>query len=307
MIDRSHVEEAALRLAGYVRRTPVLEVGRGTFGVDAALVLKLEHLQHVGVFKPRGAFNRMLSGPLPDSGVIAASGGNHGLAVAYAAARLGVRAEVFVPSTSPRFKVDRIAGLGARVQVVDGFYAEAAAAAVLRQKETGSLDVHAYDMPEVVAGQGTVGLELFEQVPRLDSVLVAVGGGGLVGGIATAIGDRVRVIGVETSGTSAWSAARAAGEPVDVEVDGLAADSLGARRMGRLGFEACVASDVGSLVVDDDDVAVARKALWREVRQITEPGGAVALAALTSGAYVPAPGENVAVVVCGANTDPADL
>ncbi len=307
MITRTDVGQAAARIAPYVRRTPVLNTGPGTFGLDGSVVLKLEHLQHVGVFKPRGAFNRMLAADAPPPGVIAASGGNHGLAVAFAARRLGVAAEVFVPATSPRRKIDRIAALGARVEVVEGYYAEAAEACRVRQQQTGALMVHAYDMPDVVAGQGTVGLELAQQVPDVDTVLVAVGGGGLIGGVTTAVAGTARVVGVEPHRCASWNAAQAAGAPVDVEVSGVAADSLGARRMGAIGFAACTAHDVGSVLVSDDDVVRARELLWRDVRVVAEPGGATALAALTSGAYQPDPDERVVVVVCGANTDPAGL
>ena len=307
MITRTDVEQAAARIAPYVRQTPVVETGPGAFGVETSLLLKLEQLQHTGVFKPRGAFNRLLATPIPAAGVIAASGGNHAVAVAYAAGQLGATAELFVPASSPRHKAERVTALGAEVTVVDGFYAEAHDACTARQRETGALMVHAYDMPDVVAGQGTVGLELLVQAPGLDTVLVAVGGGGLVGGVATALGDEVAVVGVETTGCPTWNSAREAGEPVDVEVDGVAADSLGARRMGSIGFAACTARDVGSVLVSDDDVVRARELLWRDACVVAEPGGATALAALTNGAYTPRPGERVAVLVCGANTDPASL
>jgi len=307
VITRTDVEQAAARIAPYVRQTPVVETGPGAFGVETSLLLKLEQLQHTGVFKPRGAFNRLLATPIPAAGVIAASGGNHAVAVAYAAGQLGATAELFVPASSPSHKAERVAALGAEVTVVDGYFAEAHDACTARQRETGALMVHAYDMPDVVSGQGTVGLELLVQAPGLDTVLVAVGGGGLVGGVATALGDEVAVVGVEPTGCPTWNSAQEAGEPVDVEVGGVAADSLGARRMGSIGFAACTTRDVGSVLVSDDDVVRARELLWRDARVVAEPGGATALAALTSGAYTPRPGERVAVLVCGANTDPAGL
>ncbi|HEX6207979.1 MAG TPA: pyridoxal-phosphate dependent enzyme, partial [Actinomycetota bacterium] len=221
-----------------MRRTPVFEPGTGSFGIDDPLVLKLEQLQHTGSFKPRGAFNRILANEVPKAGVIAASGGNHGLGVAFAAARLGVAAEIFIPDTSPETKIEGIRELGATVHVVPGYYAEALEASRSRAEETGALVVHAYDQPEVVAGQGTIGLELAEQAPDLDSVLVAVGGGGLIGGVCTWFGNDVRVIGVEPERCPTLHTAREVGEPVDVEVGGVAADALGAARAGRHGFEA---------------------------------------------------------------------
>jgi threonine dehydratase len=271
------------------------------------VTLKLEHLQHTGSFKPRGTFNRLLSHAVPDAGVIAASGGNHGLAVAYAARELGVPAEVFVPETSSPVKVRRLAAYGARVTQVGRQYAEAYAASVERAAASGALAVHAYDDPEVQAGQGTVGLELSEQAPEVDTVVVAVGGGGLVGGIAAWYAGSVRVVAVEPRGAATLAGALAAGRPVDVDVAGVAADSLGARRISALTLETAVATGVRSVLVDDKAIMHARQLLWDELRLAVEPGGAAALAALTSGAYQPAPDERVAVVVCGANTDPVDL
>ena len=307
MISRADVEVAAARIAGRVRRTPVIEPGAGAFGYPAPLVFKLELMQFAGSFKVRGAFNRLLGADLPPEGVVAASGGNHGLAVAYAAAALGVRAEVFVPESSPASKVDLLRRLGAEVFVTGQWYADALTAATDRQAETGALTVHAYDMPEVVAGQGTVGLEMAEQVPGADTFLVAVGGAGLVGGIAAAAPEHVRVIGVETVTTATLHSALAAGEPVDVEVGGVAADSLGARRAGVTGFEVCAAKGVEVVLVEDDAVLAARRLLWDELRIGAEPGGAAALAAVLAGAYIPEPDERVVVVVCGGNADPSTL
>jgi threonine dehydratase len=301
------IRQAAARIVTRTRRTPSVDTGDGTFGLAHSLSLKLEMLQHTGSFKARGAFNRLLSSELPAVGVIAASGGNHGLAVAFAARSLGVRAEVFVPESSAPLKVARLRELGATVRVTGDFYADAYAASLDRQAQTGALSIHAYDDPAVVAGQGTVGLEILTDDERVDTVLVAVGGGGLIAGVATALRRRARVIGVETEGTPAMREAMSAGHPVDVTVSGVAVDSLGARRLGDLGFAMCVSEQVRSLLVSDEAVLAARRLLWSELRIAAEPGGAVALAALVSGAYVAAPYERVSVIVCGGNTDVSDL
>jgi threonine dehydratase len=306
-VTRFDIEEAADRLRGRVRRTPTLDPGPGAFGVPASLTLKLELLQHTGSFKPRGAFNRMLTAEIDDSGVLAASGGNFGMAVAYAARQLGHRAEIFVPETSPQVKIDRIRAYGADVHVIPGYYGEAAAACEERAFETGAAFLHPYDQPAVVAGQGTVARELDEQAPDLETVLVAVGGAGLIGGVAAWFCDDVRVIGVEPARCPTLSAALEAGEPVDVEVGGVAADSLGAMRAGLIATQIARAWVDHVLLVDDATITAARRALWSEVRVAAEPGAAAPLAALLEGAYVPEPGERVGVIVCGANTDPRDL
>lgn len=298
------VEAAARRIAGRVRRTPVLPV-------SANLSIKLEHHQHAGSFKPRGAFNRMLSakeqGKLTGQGVVTASGGNAGTAIAYAARELGVPARVFVPETAPAPKLARLANLGADVVQVGREYAEAFAAAEEDGAATGALFVHAYDQPEIVAGQGTIGLELLEQLEAFDTVLVSVGGGGLIAGIATALGNQARVIGVEPELCPTLHQALAAGKPVDVEVGGCAADSLGARRLGALAYDAVMRYDVDSLLVPDDAIVGARLELWREYRLAVEHGTATAYAALTTNTYRPAPNEHVVLISCGANTDPATL
>jgi threonine dehydratase len=306
-VTRFDVEEAADRLRGRVRRTPVLETGPGAFGHAADLTLKLELLQHTGSFKPRGAFNRMLTAEIDDSGVLAASGGNFGLGVAYAARELDHPAEIFVPATSPQVKIDRIRALGAEVRVVPGYYADAYAACEERAFETGAAFLHPYDQPTVVAGQGTIAMELSEQAPLLDTVLVAVGGGGLVGGIAAWYAGDVRVVGVEPERCPTLHAALEAGEPVDVEVGGVAADSLGAKRAGLIGFQIARAYVDRVVLVPDDAIVEAREALWDDARLAAEPGAAAPLAALMAGAYEPGPDERVGLVVCGANADPADL
>jgi threonine dehydratase len=306
-VTRFDVENASDLLGTWVRRTPVAELERGAFGVPGRLVLKLELLQHTGSFKPRGAFNRMLTADIDETGVLAASGGNFGLAVAYAANRLGHPAEIFVPSTSPPMKVQRIRSYGATVHVIDGYYADAFAACEERAFDTGAAFLHPYDQPAVVAGQGTLALELADQEPTLDTVIVAVGGGGLIGGIAAWFASDVRVIGVETDRCPTVTAALAAGEPVDVEVGGIAADALGADRAGMIGL-AIVRRHVEQVVlVTDDDVARARQLLWDGCRVAAEPGAAAPLAALLSGAYIPQPEERIALVICGGNADPAEL
>jgi threonine dehydratase len=306
-IDRSDVEAAAARIAGRVRRTPVVEPGPGALGTPGALVLKLELLQHTGSFKTRGAFSKMLASDVGPAGVITASGGNFGQAVAYAAHELGYAAEVFVPSTSPPVKAERIRARGASVTIVPGVFDEAWAAMEERAVETGAVAMHPFDQPEVASGQGTIALELEEQVPDADTVLVAVGGGGLIAGIAAGLEDRMRVVAVEPVSCPALFAARRAGEPVEVEVGGLAVDSLGPKRVGDLAFDV-TSRWVDRLVqVEDDDILEAQRALWHETRLIAEPGGAAALAAIRSGGYVPEPGERVIVLVCGANADPGFL
>jgi threonine dehydratase len=303
VISRTDVEAARLRIGSRVRATPVLQAG--------GLWLKLEQLQHTGSFKARGAFNRILAaaerGALPAAGVVAASGGNAGLAVAHAARELGTPAEVYVPETAPEVKVARLRALGASVVQVGREYAEAYEAATKRAAETGALFCHAYDQPEVCAGQGTLALELEEQTGGVDTVLVAVGGGGLMAGIAAALEGRARVVAVEPRNCPSFHAALAAGEPVDAEVSGVAADSLGARRTGDIAFAVARRTGVTSLLVDDDDVIAARRALWERYRIAIEHGTAAAYAALLTGVYRPSEGERVALVCCGANTDPADL
>ena len=305
-VDRAAIDVAAGRIGERVRTTPVLRLGRGAFKIDTDLVLKLECLQHTGSFKPRGAFNRVLNaGSIPAAGLIAASGGNHGAAVAYVARELGLRAEIFVPAIVAPAKLTRLRSYGADVHIGGERYADALEASVRRAADTGALAVHAYDDVDVVAGQGTVAREFEAQAGPLDTVLVAVGGGGLVGGIAAWYGEGTRVIAVEPRTSRALDAALAAGEPCDVDVAGVAADSLGARRVGTLAFDIARRYGVRTVLVEDGDITAAQRALWTQARVFAEPGGATALAALISGAYVPAKNERVGVVVCGANGDPS--
>ena len=303
-VGPEQVRDAAERIAGRIRRTPTLELGE--IG-GAPVVAKLEFLQHTGSFKPRGAFNKLLSSEIPPAGVIAASGGNFGSAVAYAAREVDVPAEVFIPSTSPETKVARVRGYGAQVTIVEGYWAEAQAAAEERQVETGALLMHPFDQPEVIAGQGTIGLEIGEKVPDVDTVLMSCGGGGPLAGIAAWFDDRIRVVGVEPERCATMAAALAAGEPVVAEVGGIAADSLGAARVGDLTFP-LVRDHVERMVrVSDDDIHQTQRALWNDLHVIVEPGGATAFAALRSGTYTPSPAERVCVVLSGANCDPGTI
>ncbi len=306
------VRGAAHRIAGRVRVTPIMQVASSEFDLPFtnALSLKLELLQHVGSFKPRGAFNRVLAaGRLPDAGLVAASGGNHGAAVAFVARTLGVPAEIFVPSSSPAMKRARIASLGATVHVIDGFFDDAQVAAIECQAETGALAVHPFEHPDVVAGQGTMSLELEEQMSpdSFDTMLVASGGGGFTAGQAAWFEGRKRIVSVEPVTTQCLNAARLAGEPVDVTVAGLASDSLGARRLGAVAWSIVQPYVAASVTVDDDAIRAAQRLLWDRLRLIVEPGGATAFAALLSGAYVPVPDERIVVVVCGSNCDPASV
>ena len=303
MISQAVIRAAYDRIQPFIRRTPVIALEQGAFGLEGSLFFKLELMQHTGSFKPRGAFNRLLSCSVPAAGVVAASGGNHGAAVAYAARAVSRPAEIFVPAISSSVKVERIRSYGAEVSVVGAHYGEALAASQVRAAETGALVVHAFDEEHVVAGQGTVGLEFEQQAPELDTVLVAVGGGGLIGGIAAWYGSRTRVIGVEPELAPTLHRAIGSGAPVDVAVSGIAADSLGGRRAGEIAFDISRRHVERVLLVDDDSIRAAQRALWDSVRVIAEPGGATAFAALLSRAYLPAAGERVGVVVCGANAD----
>jgi len=302
------VAAAAERIKGRLRRTPVHTVDAGDDWLPGGGCLKLELMQHTGTFKARGAFNRILSarehGQLdPSVGIVVASGGNAGLANAFAARALGVPATVFVPTTSSPVKVKRLEEYGATVVARGEEYADAFDAATEHVERTGAVYCHAYDQPEIVAGAGTLGLELGD----VDTVIVAVGGGGLMAGVATALAGTARVVGVEPTGAPTLDRALAAGEPVDVKVSGIAADSLGARRLGSIAWEVAQCTGVRGVLVEDAEIRLARQALWDRYRLVVEDGAAAAVAALTSGAYRPAADERVAVVLCGANTDPSDL
>jgi threonine dehydratase len=302
-IDRERITATHEVIRPWVRRTPVLEAGGADFGLtDIPIVLKLELLQHAGSFKSRGAFANLLLRKVPAAGVVAASGGNHGAAVAYAAMRLGVRAKIFVPTVASPAKIRRIREYGADLVVGGDRYADALAASEAWTAESGAMPVHAYDQPETLLGQGTVGLELEAQAPALDTVLVAVGGGGLIGGIAAWYAGRVKVVAVEPEGAPTLAQALRAGRPVDAEAGSIAADSLAPRRVGELMFPIARAYVDRVVLVSDAAIRHAQEALWGAARVVAEPGGAAALAALLAGGYAPAPGERVGVVLSGANT-----
>jgi threonine dehydratase len=302
-VTRPDIEAAWNRIEPYVRTTPVIRLNRGLLQTNAEIYLKLELMQVTGSFKPRGAFNRILSNTVPAGGIIAASGGNHGLATAYAARALGYRAEIFVPTIASPVKQQRLRDYGATLHVTGVNYKEALQASTERARETGALVVHAYNQHETIAGQGTCGRELSLQVPDLDTVLVAAGGGGFIAGIAAWFGGKVKVISVEPEQCCCLWTAFQEGTPVAVSVAGIAADSLGGTQVGDLAWEICRDFVGGAVLVKDDSIRDAQRWLWQELRVIAEPGGATALAALLSGAYSPASSERVGVLVCGANTD----
>lgn len=292
----------ATLIAPHVRRTPVMTVEAADFGLEGQpLTFKLEFLQHSGTFKARGAFANILKREGAEHGVVAASGGNHGAAVAYAAQQLGYKARIYVPAISSPAKIARIQSYGAEVVIGGDSYVDAYNASREWAAAHGGLELHAYDAFETVAGQGTMALELSEQVPDLDTVLIAVGGGGLIAGAAAWFGGKTRLVGVEPVNAPTLHAALAAGEPVDVPVKGVAADSLGARRIGSHCFALRRQID-RAVLVSDEAIVAAQKRIWDVLRIVAEPGGAAALAALLAGAYVPAPEEKVGVVLCGANT-----
>ncbi|TQM37288.1 threonine/serine dehydratase [Pseudonocardia cypriaca] len=300
-IGRAEIRRVHEVVRPHLRRTPVVQVKPNALA-GTPLALKLEQLQRSGSFKARGAFANLLLRDVPEAGVIAASGGNHGVAVAYAAHELGIPAQIFVPTVSAPAKVERIRRLGADLVVIGDRYADALAAAEASAARSGALAVHAFDQPETILGQATLGLELAEQAPELDTVLVPVGGGGLIAGVAAWFGDAVRVVGVEPTDAPTLTRARAAGAPVDAPTGSVAADALAPRRVGDLVFPITQAHVDDVVLVDDDAIVDAQRALWDELRLVAEPAGAVAMAALRSGAYRAEPGEHVAVVLSGANT-----
>ena len=287
----------------HIRRTPILQADLVDFGGQVLPVtLKLECLQHSGSFKARGAFVHLLSREIPEAGVVAASGGNHGAAVAYAASRLDVPATIFVPSVTSPAKMEKIRSYGAELIVGGERYADALAASEAFVESTSALAVHAYDQVETLLGQGTLGKEIEEDLPRMTTLLVAVGGGGLIGGIAAWFRGRVKVVAVESDGAPTLHKAMEAGRPIDAEAGGIAADSLAPRQVGQLMFPLAQQFVQPPILVSDDDIRTAQKALWNGGRIVAEPGGAAAFAALLSGKYKPTADECVAVLVCGANT-----
>ncbi len=302
---KTDITAAAGRIAPHVRCTPVM--GGADLGLGFPVDLKLEQMQHTGSFKARGAFNTLLSGDVPGAGIVAASGGNHGAAVAYAAARLGLKARIYVPQMAGPAKIALIKEQGADLVIVEGPYANALKAARSYEAQTGAMQIHGYDAPLTVAGQGTVMQEWEDQGLAADTVLIAVGGGGLIAGAMAWIGSRRKIVAVEPELAPTLNRALIAGAPVDVEVGGVAANALGATRIGSICHDLALSAGASSVLVSDAAITRAQQLLWRQLRQLVEPAGATALAALISGAYRPEPGERVAALVCGGNIAPDPL
>ncbi len=311
MITRDDIRSTYDTIRPYIRRTPVIQLDLGDLDPAAGelpgITLKLEQLQCAGSFKARGAFANLLLRDVPPAGVVAASGGNHGVAVAYAAHRLAVAARIFVPTVSNPAKMERIRQLGAELVVTGDRYADALAAAQSWEQSSGAMSVHAFDQRETLLGQGTLGLELAGQADQPDTVLVPVGGGGLIGGVASWFAGSARVIGVEPDGAPTLTRARAEGRPADAPAEGVAADALAPRRVGELVFPITQAHVEDVVLVGDTAILAAQRALWQAARIAAEPAASVGIAALLTGAYKPAPGERVAVVISGANMAPAQL
>ncbi len=299
---KTEIEIARDRVEAWVLRTPITRLD--VSGVTSPVEFKLEQMQHTGSFKARGAFNTLLSQEVPKTGLVAASGGNHGAAVAYAGSQLGQPTRIYVPKIAGPSKIALIRNLGADLQVVDGAYSNALEAARAYEAETGAMQIHAYDAPGTVIGQGTCMAEWEDQGLAADTVLIAVGGGGLIAGSLGWLDGRRKIVAVEPETCCALHAARTAGQPIDVEVSGLAANALGARRIGQICFDLAQGHDVETVLVSDDAIVDAQKKLWQDMRQLVEPAGAAALAALISGKYQPAKDERVAVLVCGGNVAP---
>jgi threonine dehydratase len=303
MIDRDEIAQTERMIRPYVRRTPVIEVDAADFGLAAArLSFKLELVQHAGSFKTRGAFANLLTREIPRAGVVAASGGNHGVAVAYASMKLGIPAKIFVPAISSPSKIRRIRDYRAELAVTGDRYADALAASEVWTEQSGALSIHAFDQRETLLGQGTTGLEIEDQTPDLDTLLVAVGGGGLIAGIAAWFGGKVRVVGVEPEASPTLTMALQAGEPVDAPAGGIAADSLAPRRVGTLVYPIVKRHVDHVVLVPDDAIKRAQLALWQTLRVVAEPGGAAPFAALLWGRYEPRPGEHVGILLSGGNT-----
>jgi threonine dehydratase len=308
MFSPDEIRSVYAVIAPHIRRTPIIELDGTDFGVSvAALVLKLESLQHAGSFKTRGAFTNLLTREVPRAGVVAASGGNHGAAVAFAAMKRNVPAKIFVPKVASPAKIQQINAYGAELVIEGERYADALAASEAWVIESGAMPIHAYDQTETQLGQATVGLELEAQASRLTTLLIAVGGGGLISGVAAWYAGRLKIVGVEPARAPTLTRALEAGRPVDAEAGGIAADSLAPRRVGELVFPIAQRYVNQTVLVSDDAIRDAQRRLWRTLRVVAEPGGAAALAALTSGQYVPAPSERVGVLICGGNTNAVDF
>jgi len=302
-VNRERITAVEKIIRPHVRHTPILEAAGADFRLDSiSLIFKLEFLQHAGSFKARGAFANLLTREVPKAGVVAASGGNHGVAVAYAAGKLGVPAKIFVPNVASPEKIDCIRRCGADLVIVGERYADALAASEAWTAQSDAMPIHAYDQIETLLGQGTVGLELQQQYPKLDTLFVAVGGGGLIGGIAAWYAGKIKLIGVEPEAAPTLANALRAGRPVDSPAGGIAADSLAPKRVGELMFPLAQKYVEKVILVTDDEIAQAQEALWSVLRAVTEPGGAAAFAALLSRRYQPAPGERLGILLCGANT-----
>ncbi len=303
-LSRERIQATESIIRPYIRRTPILEVDGADFGLDSIkITFKLELFQHAGSFKARGAFTNILTREVPAAGVVAASGGNHGVAVAFAAMKLGKPATIFVPTVASKTKLDRIRRSGAELVITGDRYADSLEASEAWTTQSGALPIHAYEGDETLLGQGTLGMELEEQAPELDSVLVAVGGGGLIGGVASWYQNRVKVISVEPIEAPTLQRALSAGRPVDSPAGGIAADSLAPRQVGQQMFPIAQKFVHSALLVSDEEIIAAQKRLWETTRIIAEPGGATAFAGLLSGRYKPEPGERVGVIVCGGITD----
>jgi threonine dehydratase len=302
-ITRERIAETARLIRPYIRRTPMLFADRRDFRLTpGSLTFKLEYLQHTGSFKPRGAFTHLLTRRIPGAGVAAASGGNHGVAVAYAAGATGHPAAIFVPDAVSPAKAERIREYGAKLVIAGNRYADALAACEIFVSESGALPVHAFDAEETLLGQATIGVEIEQDAPFLDTLLVAVGGGGLIGGVAAWFRGRIRLIGVEPELAPTLNMALAAGQPVEAPAGGIAADSLAPKSVGTMMFPLARDYVDRSILVTDDEIKTAQLSLWNRLRIVTEPGGAAAFAALLSGKYQPLPDERVGVLLCGANT-----
>jgi threonine dehydratase len=303
-VDRGQIARTYELIRPHIRRTPVVEVDAADFGLPAApLVLKLELLQHTGSFKARGAVTNILTRDVPPAGVVAASGGNHGVAVAWAAQRFGKPARIFIPTVASPAKMERIRGYGADLVVTGERYNDALLASEAWIALSGAMSIHAYEQRETLLGQGTVGLEMEEQAPDIDVLLVACGGGGLIGGIAAWYAGRVKVVAVEPETAPTLARAMEAGAPVDAPAGGIAADSLAPRRVGELMFPLAQKFVARTVLVEDHAIRAAQESLWNVLRVVAEPGGAAAMAAILSGRYRPEPGERTGVLVCGANTN----
>ena len=303
-ISRERIEATERLIRSHIRRTPILEVDGADFGLESIkITFKLELLQHAGSFKARGAFTNILTRQIPAAGVVAASGGNHGAAVAFAAMRLGKPATIFVPSVASKTKLDRIRQYGAELVIAGDRYAESLEASEAWTTQSGALPIHAYEGTETLLGQGTLGMELEQQAPKLDSLLIAVGGGGLIGGVAAWYQNMIKIISVEPEEAPTLHRALSAGRPVDSPAGGIAADSLAPRQVGQQMFPIAQKFVHSALLVSDEEIIEAQKRLWETTRIIAEPGGAAAFAGLFSGRYKPERGERVGIIVCGGNTE----